>query len=330
MRPTRLILPAALLALALRRHFLPRYTLTGRRVLVTGGSRGLGLALARELGARGARLVLLARDREELDTAVRDLRGRGVQAEALMADVTSEDFEAVLQQAAEVYGGVDVLVNVAGVIQAGPLPNLTIQDYHEAMDTNFYGPLRAMQAMRPHLQRSGGRVLNVASVGGRVGVPHLAGYSASKFALVGLGQAWRAELAREGVTLTTVLPGLMQTGSARNAAIKGKHAAEYLLFATLDNLPGLSLRADQAARRIVDALERGDAEAVIGGPARLMISAQAVAPQLWADLMGLGARLLPSAGPDDSRRAGREVESSLTRANPVKRRAEAEFNELQT
>ena len=167
-------------------------------------------------------------------------------------------------------------------------------------------------------------------MGGKVGVPHLASYSASKFALVGLGQVWRAELAAEGVSVTTACPGLMQTGSARNATVKGQRRAEYALFATLDNLPGLSLKAAEAARRMVDALERGDAEPLIGGPARFLSLAQALAPQLTADLMALSVRLLPGRGKDDRRQQGKELESGLTRANPVKRCSEDDLNGLQS
>ncbi|MGY2895603.1 SDR family NAD(P)-dependent oxidoreductase [Deinococcus sp. UYEF24] len=327
----RLLLPLSLLAVTLRRQFDLRYSLAGKRVLVTGGSRGLGLALARELAGRGARLALLARNAEELETAAAELRGRGTEVLVLVADVQEgTQLEDALSEAARHFGGLDVLVNVAGVIQAGPQVNLLLEDYQEAMDVNFYAPLRAMQAARSELRRSRGRILNVASVGGKVGIPHLASYSASKFALVGLGQVWRAELAADGVSVTTACPGLMQTGSARNATIKGKRQAEYALFATLDNLPGLSLKAAEAARRMVDALERGDAEPVIGGPARFLSLSQALAPQLTADLMALSVRFLPGRGKDDARQQGKELESGLTRANPVKRRSEADLNELQS
>lgn len=327
----RLLLPLSLLVVTLRRQFDSRYSLAGKRVLVTGGSRGLGLALARELAGRGARLALLARNAEELETAAAELRGRGTEVQVLVADVQEgTQLEDALSEAVRHFGGLDVLVNVAGVIQAGPQANLLLEDYQEAMDVNFYAPLRAMQAARSELRRSRGRILNVASVGGKVGIPHLASYSASKFALVGLGQVWRAELADEGVSVTTACPGLMQTGSARNAAIKGERQAEYALFATLDNLPGLSLKAAEAARRMVDALERGDAEPVIGGPARFLSLSQALAPQLTADLMALSVRFLPGRGKDDARQQGKELESGLTRANPVKRRSEADLNELQS
>jgi NAD(P)-dependent dehydrogenase (short-subunit alcohol dehydrogenase family) len=187
--------------------------------------------------------------------------------------------------------------------------------------------LKMTRAALPLLRAVRGRVLLVASVGGKVGIPHLAPYSVSKFALVGLGQVLRAELAQEGITVTTVCPGLMQTGSARNATVKGQHAREYALFATLDNLPVLSMAAPEAARRMVNATVRGDAEAMIGGPAVLLRTVQAVAPQLTADLMALGNRLLPRPTPSNTGVVGKNAESQITQKNPIKRAAEAEFNE---
>ena len=335
----RVLAAAALTLIAARRMVQPPYTLAGRVVLVSGGSRGLGLALARTFADHGARLVLLARDAAELADAAADLRARGaqvggdlrqqgVQVSTVVADVTDpQDAERAVEAVLREHGRLDVLVNSAGIIQTGPLPNLTLQDYHAAMDVNFYGALHLMMAARQALGTARGRILNIASVGGKVGIPHLAGYSASKFALVGLGQAWRAELRREGITLTTACPGLMRTGSARHALIKGPHRLEYGLFATLDNLPLVSLDPAEAARRMVAALERGDAEALIGGPAHLLVWAQQLAPQLTADLLGLGSRLLPRAAASNVGVRGMDAESALTRANPLKRAAEADLNQ---
>ncbi|MGI8747587.1 MAG: SDR family NAD(P)-dependent oxidoreductase, partial [Deinococcus sp.] len=250
----RLVIATALGLLAARRLLVSPYDLRGKVVLITGGSRGLGLALAREFASRGARLALLARDPEELGVAGAELRARGAEVRELVADLARpQEAERAVAELLDYYGGLDVLVNSVGIIQASPLANLTLDDYHGAMDINFYGPLHAMLAARPALARSGGRILNVASVGGKVGVPHLASYSASKFALVGLGQAWRAELRREGVTLTTVCPGLMRTGSPRNAMFKGQHRDEYAWFSIADSLPLTSMSADRAARRILRA-----------------------------------------------------------------------------
>ena len=324
----RFLAAAALALLSSRRLLSPPYPLAGKVVLIGGGSRGLGLALARVYADHGARLMLLARDEHELERAAAELRQGGTEVGIVVGDVTQvEDAQRAVSRTLQTYGRLDVLVNSAGIIQTGPMPNLTLADYQEAMNVNFFGTLHLMMAARPALGASRGRILNVASVGGKVGVPHLSGYSASKFALVGLGQAWRAELRREGIVLTTACPGLMRTGSARHATIKGQHRLEYGLFATLDNLPLVSLDAAEAARRMVSAMQRGDAEPVIGGAAELLVRVQQLAPQLTADLLGLGSRLLPAAGRNNAGLPGFTVESALTQNNPLKRAAEADLNE---
>ena len=326
--PKRLLLATAVLALALRRQATPAYDLTGKSVLITGGSRGLGLALAAEFLARGARVTLLARTAADLDRAAAQLAA-GARVQTVTGDVTREaDLHRAVAEAVRVHGRLDVLVNNAGLIQTGPLANMTEADFRDILEVNAFAPLRLTRAALPELRRRRGRVLMVSSVGGKVAVPHLAPYSVSKFALTGLGQAFRAELAREGVTVTTVCPTVMRTGSPRQAQIKGQHRREYALFATVDNLPFLSLDAEVAARRMVDAVVRGDAEAMIGGPAWLLKYAQALAPQLTADVLALGNRLLPGPTPGDRAVPGRAAEGPLTRANPIKRAAEHEFNEL--
>ncbi|EYB66902.1 short-chain dehydrogenase/reductase SDR [Deinococcus phoenicis] len=322
------MLAAGLGALAARRLLNAPYPLSGRSVLITGGSRGLGLALAREFTARGARVMLLARSADELDRAAADLRSEGATVHTITADVTVQaDLVRAVEETARVYGGLDVLVHSAGIIQTGPLENMTEEDFRQIMEVNAFAPLCLTRAALPLLRARRGRVLIVASVGGKVAVPHLGPYSFSKFAVTGLGQALRAELAREGVGVTTVCPGLMRTGSARHAEVKGQQKKEYALFATLDNFPVVSLDADEAARRIVNALVRGDAETMIGGPALLLRYAQALAPQLTADVMALTNRVLPGPTTHNSAVRGYEAETALTRRNPIKRAAEAEFNE---
>ncbi|GGI77668.1 SDR family NAD(P)-dependent oxidoreductase [Deinococcus wulumuqiensis] len=324
--PKRLLLAAGIAALAGRRAFPAPYDLRGKHVLLTGGSRGLGLALGRELAARGARLTLVARTERDLRLAAEDLRGRGAEVQTVSADVTDPDALAAVMSAAHAFGDVDVLLHCAGLIQSGPLANMTEQDFRDVMEIHAFAPLRLVRALLPQLSRRRGRVLLVTSVGGKVAVPHLVPYSMSKFAAVGLGQGLRSELAAQGVTVTTVCPGLMRTGSARQATVKGRYEQEYALFATLDNLPLLSLGAAPAAHRIVDALVRGDAEVMVGGPALLLRYAQALAPQLTADALALGHRLLPGSGESDQPRLGVEVETPLTRNNPLKRAAEEDLN----
>ena len=324
--PKRLWLAAGVGALAARRVLNTAYDLQGKRVLITGGSRGLGLALAQECLTRGAQVLLMARNEAELASA-RSLLGDPQRVHTFAGDVTKEaDLEGVLAYARQELGGLDVIINNAGIIQTGPLGDMTEEDFRSIMEVNAFAPLRLSMLARP-LLRGGGRVLIVSSVGGKLAVPHLAPYSVSKFASAGLGQALRAELAREGIAVTTVLPGLMRTGSPRQAQVKGQYEQEYAFFATLDNLPVVSLDARTAARRIIDALVRGDAEAMIGGPALLMRYAQALAPQLTADLLALSNRFLPGPTGNTAPRTGKEVESSVTRSNPIKQQAEQEFNQ---
>jgi NAD(P)-dependent dehydrogenase (short-subunit alcohol dehydrogenase family) len=326
--PKRLILAAVVTALAARRQFRARYDLADKSVLITGGSRGLGLALAAELLKRGARVTLMARDATELERAAEQLAAGG-QVHTVTGDVThAADLHRALAEVNRVFGGLDVLVNNAGLIQSGPLENMTEADFREIMEINTFAPLRLTRLALPELRRSRGRVLLVSSVGGKVAIPHLAPYSVSKFALTGLGQAFRAELARDGVGVTTVFPTVMRTGSPRQSTVKGQHRKEYALFATVDNSPLISLDAGVAAKRMVDALVRGDAEAFVGGSALLLGYAQALAPQLTADVLALSTRLLPAATASDQGLPGREAESFLTRYNPIKREAEQDFNEL--
>ena len=322
------LLLAAAALIAARRLFVPPYVLAGKSMLVTGGSRGLGLAIARELARFGAHLTLLARDEAELRRAETDLTARGARVQIVAGDVTrAADRERAMAAAVSAYGTLDVVAHVAGIIQSGPLENITDAEFRQTMEVNAFAPLLLTRAALPYLRASGGRVLLVSSIGGKVAVPHLSSYSVSKFAAAGLGQALRAELAQDGVSVTTVCPGLMRTGSPRNATIKGQHRREYALFATLDNLPLISLDADKAAARSVKALIRGEAEVMVGGPAHILKLFQALAPQLSADLLSLGNRLLPGPSSSNAALLGQDAETALTRANAIKRAAEQEFNE---
>jgi NAD(P)-dependent dehydrogenase (short-subunit alcohol dehydrogenase family) len=306
----------------------------GSVALITGGSRGLGLLLARELGRQGARLVLVARDGPELHRAQQDLRARNVDASVVVADVREEaEAQRVVSDTVTRHGRIDVLVNDAGIIMAGPIDHMSVADFEDAMATHFWGPLHTMRAAIPHMRRQGGgRIANISSIGGKVSVPHLAPYCASKFALTGLSDAARAELAREGIAITTVCPGLMRTGSPFNARFKGRHREEFAWFAVADSMPLLSIDARRAAAQIVDAIRHGDAELVITWPARLAVIATALMPNTVAWAMRMTNRALPS--PDDA--AGDEAQSgwqSTSRWAPsaltrLSERAAADNNEV--
>jgi NAD(P)-dependent dehydrogenase (short-subunit alcohol dehydrogenase family) len=286
----------------------------GRVVVITGGSRGLGLVLARKLAARGARLVLLARDDRELDRARRLLEEEHrADVLAIRCDIRRRsDVHAAAGQILEQAGVVDVLINNAGVIQVGPLEHMQHEDFENAMATHFWGPLHLMLEVIPSMRRRGfGRIVNIGSIGGRVAVPHLAPYSASKFALTGLSDAVRAELAPHGILVTTVSPGLMRTGSPVNAQVKGQHQAEYAWFSIADAFPGFSIAAERAADQILAACAHGDPELTITLHARTAVLLNALAPDVMARMMTLTSRLLPGPdGPDGNRtQSGRESES---------------------
>jgi short-subunit dehydrogenase len=148
----------------------------------------------------------------------------------------------------------------------------------------------------------GGRIVNISSIGGKVAVPHLAPYCASKFALTGVSNALRAELARDGILVTTVCPGLMRTGSTFNAWFKGRHRREFAWFAIAGSMPFITIDARRAAAQIVDAARHGDADLVITWPAKMAVAAAALAPNVVAELLNLTNRVLPS--PNDPRRVG--------------------------
>jgi NAD(P)-dependent dehydrogenase (short-subunit alcohol dehydrogenase family) len=288
----------------------------GRTVIITGGSRGLGLVLARHLSAEGARVCIIARREAELDRARMQLEANGGSGVMTMrCDVRRRaDVRAAVGRILEEWPAVDVLINNAGVIQVGPLEHMTHEDFENAMATHFWGPLHMMQECVPHMRGRGfGRIVNIASIGGRIALPHLAPYCASKFALVGLSDAVRSELNQYGIRVTTVSPGLMRTGSPINAQMKGQHAAEYAWFATADSLPGISISADRAARQIIDACRYGDPELTITLQARLAAMANALAPSAVGVGMMLAAQALPGpAGSDgDRQKRGRESESRL-------------------
>jgi NAD(P)-dependent dehydrogenase (short-subunit alcohol dehydrogenase family) len=334
--PAALVLAGAALAAgsrALRRR--RPLALRDKVAVITGGSRGLGLLMARELAAAGARLAIVARDPGELDLARRELTALGGQRVlALPCDVgNEEEIGWAIAAAAERFGRLDILINNAGVIQVGPLDHMTPEDFAEALRVHFWGPLHATLAALPHLRRQEtARIVNVASIGGRIAVPHLAPYSASKFALVGLSDGLRAELAKEKIFVTTVCPGLMRTGSHVNACFKGKRDEELAWFAVADSLPLTSMAGRRAARRVVEACRYGEPSLTLTLPAKAAALANVAAPNLTARLMELAVRLLPGPAAEDGDEArpgwqatSRWVPSLLTRLSD---RAAVENNEL--
>lgn len=209
---------------------------------------------------------------------------------------------------------------------------MTIDDYQDSINTHFWGPYFATTAILPSLRRRrSGRIVNVSSIGGKISVPHLLPYSVGKFALTGFSEGLRSELLKDNIYVTTVCPGLMRTGSPRNAFFKGKNEAEYAWFSISDSLPLIAMSAKRAARQIVNACERGDAEVILSLPAQAAVRFHGLFPGLTSDLLGLVNVLLPATGGIGTEaRSGKESFSTVSPSwvTTLTERAAQENNEI--
>lgn len=302
---------------AASRALAPRFSFDGKVVVITGGSRGLGFTMARQACAEGARVVLIARDKDELQRAHNQLAAEGGDVSILPCDLLdTAQIKNAVQTIIDRLGAIDVLINNAGIIEVGPLEHMTREDFERAMQLHMWAPFTLMTEVIPWMQRSrSGRIVNISSIGGAVAVPHLAPYCASKFALTGLSDSFRAELARDHIYVTTVCPGLMRTGSHVNAQFKGKHEQEFAWFALAIGVPGLSMKVERAAAKILSACKRGQPALTLTLPARLAIMANAVFPNLTRHVIGLTNQFLPAAtdsSGDELRSGGHSRSQKLT------------------
>jgi len=283
---------AATATLLLRQE---RYSFRGKAVFITGGSRGLGMRIARILANEGARLTLISRHAEGLKSIEQALAKTGADVLTLVCDVRDRNqVQEAIDASVEAYGSLDVLINNAGVIQVGPFEDMTLEDFETAMAIHAWGPLYTTLAALPYMRRQGGgRIVNVSSIGGKIAVPHLMPYTVSKFALAGLSDGMRAELSKYGIWVTSVYPGLMRTGSHVYADTKGNAGSEFAWFSFLASTPVIAINADRAARQIVEACRKGSPELVITPQAKMAVLTNAIAPGLVGRMSALVNRFLP-------------------------------------
>lgn len=286
--------------------------LGGKTALVTGGSRGLGLLIAQELLLQGATVAICARDSDELERAQHHLRQYAADSRifTFVGDIShQEQAEAIVQDAISAMGRLDILVNNAGIIIVGPAQEMKLSDFEQVMAVNFYGTLNMTYAALPHFRaRHQGRIVNISSVGGRIAVPHLLPYSCAKFAVNGLSEGLRAELARDNITVTTIMPGTLRTGSHYQAYAKGNQEAEFASFTLSATLPLISTAAETAAKQIVTALRRGDAERIISIPAQLLTAIHGLFPGVTADVFAcVNSYVLPDPTGTEVRDTGKTI-----------------------
>jgi NAD(P)-dependent dehydrogenase (short-subunit alcohol dehydrogenase family) len=249
-------------------------------VLITGASSGIGLRLAEEYARRGARVAMLARRVERMEETARRLGGRAVRC-----DVCADgDVDRAVEEVVREMGGVDVAIANAGIAVSGTIETLGVDDYRRQMETNFFGVLRTTKAVLDPLRKSRGRLGIVGSVNGHLAVPGWSAYVASKFAVRGLAEALRFELAPRGVSVTHVAPGFVES-EMRLLDRGGK-----LRDGAKDPIPRwLVMRGDLAAAQIADALASRRAEAVITGHGKMAAMLNRVAPGLVRTAVGLAS-----------------------------------------
>lgn len=278
--------------------------------VVTGASRGLGFLLARELADRGHDLVVNARSEPGLAVAAAELAEHGATVVTVTGDVADPAVgQRLVDTALERFDRLDVLVTNAGSIQVGPALAMRTHDFTNAMDVMFYGVLHPVLAALPaFVERGAGRILVVSSIGGKLPAPHLLPYVAAKHAAVGFAEGLRVEVARHGVSVTCAVPGLMRTGSPRNALFTGDQPAEHRWFTLGDSLPLVSTDAERAARTLVRAALKGRPEVAPTPLAKIGMRVHGLAPSTTMRLIGLVERLLPSDETPRPMRPGHAVE----------------------
>ena len=241
-----------------RRH------IAGSRMLITGASQGIGRALAVQAARQGAQVLAAARHEDYLQQLAQDVRGQGGTLEYVVADVTSPaDRQRMVEAARQHFGGLDILVNNAGIGATGHFADVDFGILRKIMEVNFYGLTETTRAVLP-LLKQGNRpaIVNISSIAGKRGIPARSHYSASKFAVQGFSEALRAELAKDGIDVLVVCPGLTQTNFSLNML-------EQKALVKLDHLRGMT--ADDVALASLQTIARGRHEVCLSFKGRLLV-----------------------------------------------------------
>ncbi len=263
--------------------------LRGRVAVITGASRGIGAAVAEALAQEGCHLVLAARSGDRLEALAQRLRQEhGIRALAVPTDMADEaQVRALVQRAVEAFGTVDILVNNAGLGLFGAVHEVRMADLRYVFEVNLFGPVAAMQEVVPIMQRQGrGSIVNIASIVGRFPQPLGGGYSATKYALIGISGAARAELKRDGIRVVLVCPGLTDTEFARHSrvSVPGMEAGQGEAQA-----PFRGVSPERVARRTVEAIRRGEREVYVTLFDRLIVWFAWLFPGLFEALLVMAA-----------------------------------------
>ncbi len=271
-------------------------SLKDKVIVITGGSTGLGLALARKLVHEGSFLALCARSEGDLELTKLEFISHGFKIFTSVCDVSQpEQVDAFIESVLARFGKIDILVNNAGVITVGAMESFALEDYESAMDIMYWGIVHATRAVLPHFKAmNGGQIVNVTSIGGLVPVPQLHPYVAAKYAAVGFSLAMAAELRKDKIAVTTIAPGLMRTGSFINALFQRNNRKEFKLFAAMSTAPMITISADKAVRDIVSAIRHKKIFTILGVPAKVIHELNHFFPGTMIRIFGFLNKFVPA------------------------------------
>lgn len=282
---------------------MSRRRIAESRMLITGASQGIGRALAEAAALRGAKVLAVARSEPLLRELAQQVRSRGGTIETVPADITNPDDRLRMVEAAvEHFGGLDVLVNNAGIGATGHFVEVSPERLRKIMEVNFFGVTEMVRTFLP-LLRAGSRpaVVNISSIAGKRGIPARSEYSASKFAVHGFSEALRAELAKDGIDVLVVCPGLTDTNFSKNML-------EQKARMPVDHLRGM--KPEKVAAAILRTIERGRHEVCLTLQGKLLVFVSRFFPRL-AD--GFAARRVRQLFRDElSAKRGKEDRSVLS------------------
>jgi len=246
-------------------------------VIITGASKGIGAEVARRLAAMGAKLVLAARDEEALEKVAAECRERGAAVVTVRADVAVErDCHAIIAGATIAFGRIDTLVNNAGMTMWARFEDIEDMSILERiMQVNYMGAVYCTHYALPYLRETGGRIVGIASLTGKVGVPTRSGYAASKHAMAGFFDSLRVELADSGITVTMIYPGFVATGIRENAT--GPDGTTIKVSPVKE---GEVMSVEECAGIVVRAIERRSREVVMTARGKIGLWLKLLAPSL--------------------------------------------------
>ncbi len=240
-----------------------------QHVLITGASQGTGKATALKFASEGWDVTLAARQEERLQTVADQITAMGRQAIALPTDVSNPDqVTALVEKSLVTFGKIDALINNAGICLTGPMVNTSLEDWHRIFDTNFWGYIHTIQAALPSMLAAGkGSIVNVGSIGGKMPMPNMTAYCASKYALTGMTETLRLELTSKGIHVGIVHPGVIDSDFLERAMFRGESDKEVdgrqqQMTQALQS--GLASQPEEVAEAIWKAVQKEQTEVVVG------------------------------------------------------------------